>query len=117
MTSLPPPDALRVALVTGGSRGIGFAIARALTDAGTSVAITGRDHSSLESARKKLGGRAVALHADVQNEGEATKAVEETADKFGGLDVLVNNAGVGVFASVADMTPAQWRQVIETNLN
>jgi NAD(P)-dependent dehydrogenase (short-subunit alcohol dehydrogenase family) len=106
-----------VALVTGGSRGIGFAIARALTDAGTCVAITGRDPSSLESARKKLGGRAVALHADVQNEGEATKAVEETADKFGGLDVLVNNAGVGVFASVADMTPAQWRQVIETNLN
>ena len=117
MTSSSPPDARRVALVTGGSRGIGFAIARALVDAGASVAITGRDPSALELARGKLGGQTIALHADVQNERDATRAVDETAGKFGGLDVLINNAGVGVFASVADMTPAQWRQVIETNLS
>ena len=106
-----------MALVTGGSRGIGFAIARALVDAGASVAITGRDPSALELARGKLGGQTIALHADVQNERDATRAVDETAGKFGGLDVLINNAGVGVFASVADMTPAQWRQVIDTNLS
>jgi NAD(P)-dependent dehydrogenase (short-subunit alcohol dehydrogenase family) len=106
-----------VALVTGGSRGIGFAIARALVDAGASVAITGRDPSALELARGQLGGQTIALHADVQNERDAMRAVDETAGKFGGLDVLINNAGVGVFASVADMTAAQWRQVIETNLS
>jgi NAD(P)-dependent dehydrogenase (short-subunit alcohol dehydrogenase family) len=105
-----------VALVTGGSRGIGFAIARALAERGTSVAITGRDRAVLETARRKLGDQTIALHADVQNEREAANAVDETADKFGGLDVLVNNAGVGLFASVADMTPSQWRQVIDTNL-
>jgi NAD(P)-dependent dehydrogenase (short-subunit alcohol dehydrogenase family) len=106
-----------VALVTGGSRGIGFAIARALSDAGASVAITGRDRAALESARTQLGARGIAVHADVRNERDATSAVEETAARFGGLDVLVNNAGVGVFAAVADMTADQWRQVLETNLN
>jgi 3-oxoacyl-[acyl-carrier protein] reductase len=105
-----------VALVTGGSRGIGLAIAKALAESGTSVAITGRDRAVLETARRTLGDETIALHADVQNEREAANAVDETADKFGGLDVLVNNAGVGLFASVADMTPSQWRQVIDTNL-
>jgi NAD(P)-dependent dehydrogenase (short-subunit alcohol dehydrogenase family) len=106
-----------VALVTGGSRGIGFAIARGLSDAGASVAITGRDPAALELARARLGDRALALHADVQNERDAAKAVDETASKFGGLDVLVNNAGVGVFVPVADMSPDEWRQVIQTNLS
>ena len=116
MTSSSPPNA-RVALVTGGSRGIGLAIARALSDSGASVAITGRDEAALESARTQIGGPVLALSADVQNERDATKAVEETASKFGGLDVLVNNAGVGVFASVADMTAEEWHQVIQTNLS
>ena len=102
--------------MTGGSRGIGFAIARALAESGTSIAITGRDRAALETARRKLGGQTIALYADVQNERDAANAVDETADKFGGLDVLVNNAGVGLFASVAEMTPSQWRQVIDTNL-
>ena len=106
-----------VALVTGGSRGIGLAIARAFTESGAMVAITGRDTSALEAANRQLGEKTLALRADVQKEEEATKAVNETAQHFGGLDVLVNNAGVGVFASVADMSPAQWRQVIDTNLS
>ena len=113
---MPPPAGQRVALVTGGSRGIGLAIAKALAESGTAVAITGRDRAVLETARRTLGDETIALHADVQNEREAANAVDETADKFGGLDVLVNNAGVGLFASVADMTPSQWRQVIDTNL-
>jgi NAD(P)-dependent dehydrogenase (short-subunit alcohol dehydrogenase family) len=108
---------VRVALVTGGSRGIGFAVARALTASGASVAITGRDPAALETARQTLGGHTLALRADVQNESDVTSAVERTVQRFGGLDVLVNNAGVGLFASVADMTPDQWRQVIDTNLS
>jgi 3-oxoacyl-[acyl-carrier protein] reductase len=107
----------RAAIVTGGSRGIGFAIARALADAGASVAITGRDPSALEAARTQLGGQALALKADVQHEPQAAKAVADAASRFGGLDILVNNAGVGLFAPVADMTAAEWRQVLDTNLS
>lgn len=115
--SAQDPAAARVALVTGGSRGIGFAVAHALTASGASVAITGRDERALEAARRKLGHQTFSIRADVQNESEAAKAVDDTAARFGGLDVLVNNAGVGHFAAVADMTPAVWRQVIDTNLS
>jgi NAD(P)-dependent dehydrogenase (short-subunit alcohol dehydrogenase family) len=108
---------VRAALVTGGSRGIGFAIARALAAAGTSVAITGRDPAALDAARNELGGQAMALQADVQSEPEAARAVADTAQRFGGLDLLVNNAGVGLFAAVAEMTPDEWHRVIETNLS
>ena len=117
MSPQPAPHPVRAALVTGGSRGIGFAIARALGASGASVAITGRDGGALETARKELGAGALTLRADVRNEREAAQAVDDTVRQFGGLDLLVNNAGVGLFAPVADMTPADWRQVIETNLS
>jgi len=116
-TAARATGAPRAALVTGGSRGIGFAIAQALTASGASVAITGRDERALETARQTLGGQTLALHADVRNDSEAARAVEDTAARFGGLDVLVNNAGVGLFSPIADMTPADWRQVLETNLS
>jgi 3-oxoacyl-[acyl-carrier protein] reductase len=106
-----------VALVTGGSRGIGFAIAEALAAAGNSVAITGRDSETLERASHALGERILALRADVQDERDVAKAFEQTVSTFGGLDIVVNNAGVGLFGSVAEMTPGQWRQVIDTNLS
>ena len=102
--------------MTGGSRGIGLAIAEALAASGVSVAVTGRDGGALDAARRRLGGAALALHADVRNEREAIDAIEQTAQRFGGIDILVNNAGIGVFAPVADMTAEQWHQVIETNL-
>jgi NAD(P)-dependent dehydrogenase (short-subunit alcohol dehydrogenase family) len=107
----------RVALITGGSRGIGHGIASALAKQGMAVSITGRDERSLEAARQTLGSGALALRADVQNERDAARAVEDTVERLGGLDVLVNNAGVGAFAPIADMTPASWRQVIQTNLD
>ena len=107
----------RVALVTGGSRGIGLGIAAALLEKGIAVSITGRDAGALEAARKELGKDSMTVRADVQNEGEAARAVEETVSRLGGLDILVNNAGVGVFAAIAEMTPAQWRQVMQTNLD
>jgi NAD(P)-dependent dehydrogenase (short-subunit alcohol dehydrogenase family) len=107
----------KVALITGGSRGIGLGIASALAAQGMAVGITGRDERSLDTARKKLGTDAIALRADVQNERDAAKAIEDTVAQFGGLDVLVNNAGVGAFAPIADMTPSSWRQVMQTNLD
>ncbi len=110
----------KAALVTGGSRGIGFAIAHALVAEGANVVITGRNDAHLSAARPELEragpGAVEALRADVRNYEEVGGAIDAAVGRFGGLDVLVNNAGVGIFADVADMTPAQWAQVIDTNL-
>jgi 3-oxoacyl-[acyl-carrier protein] reductase len=114
----------RVALVTGGSRGIGLAIARALLDAGARVSITARTAAKLDEARRQLargeGTRADRIHAtvaDVRDADDAAQAIEGAVQQFGGLDVLVNNAGVGIFRSVADTDIAAWHDVIETNLS
>jgi 3-oxoacyl-[acyl-carrier protein] reductase len=111
------PLAGKVVLITGGSRGIGYAIAEAVTARGASVAITGRNARDLEEARNRLGTQASAVPADLRNPDEATKAVDETVAHFGGLDVLVNNAGVGTFANVADMPVADWQRIVDTNLS
>ena len=117
MSSTSAPARARTALVTGGSRGIGLAIAQAFVSSGIAVAITGRDARALAAARHQLGENVLTVTADIQDDGEAAKAVDTAAERLGGLDVLVNNAGVGVFSAVAEMTTAQWRQVIETNLS
>jgi len=109
--------AKKVALVTGGSRGIGYAIAEALTALGVTAAITGRSTRDLDQARERLGGQTLVLAADVRNPGQAERAVQQTVDRFGGLDVLVNNAGVGVFGNLADLSIADWHSVMETNLS
>jgi 3-oxoacyl-[acyl-carrier protein] reductase len=113
----------KVAVVTGGSRGIGFAIAHALASEGVNVAITGLSQSHLADARNKLeragegGPRGVeTTRADVRKYAEVEQAIGTAARRFGGIDILVNNAGVGVFTNVEEMTPAQWADVIETNL-
>ncbi len=110
-------ESRRVALVTGGSRGIGLAIARSLVSAGTDVAITGRSQSHLDEAATTLGGTVFAVQADISDPAAAARAVDSTADRFGGLDILVNNAGIGIFANVADMEVSQWRQLMETNVS
>ena len=109
----------KIALVTGGSKGIGLAIAHALTAAGASVVITGRDQAALERAVKSApeGTRILGVRADVQDPEDATRAVEEGVKAFGGLDILINNAGVGSFSNVAEMTIADWDRTIGTNLN
>jgi len=107
----------RVALVTGGTRGIGEAIVRALSSAGASVAFTGRDQSRLKKVASEIGAPVEAIRADVRDPVQAAEAVDRTVATLGGLDILVNNAGVGVFTSVADMSLEQWHDVLDTNLS
>jgi 3-oxoacyl-[acyl-carrier protein] reductase len=110
----------KAAIVTGGSRGIGLAIARALVTEGVHVAIVGRSAKPLAAARSQLEstgpGAVESLQADVRRYDEVERAVDATVARFGGLDILVNNAGVGVFTDVGSMTPDEWADVIETNL-
>jgi 3-oxoacyl-[acyl-carrier protein] reductase len=110
----------QVAVVTGGSRGIGLAIARALVAEGVNVAVTGLSDAHLSQARRRIEsagpGAVETLRADVRSYEEVQRAIAAAAARFGGLDIVVNNAGVGVFVDVADMTPQQWAEVIETNL-
>jgi 3-oxoacyl-[acyl-carrier protein] reductase len=110
----------KAAIVTGGSRGIGLAIASALVAEGVHVAVTGRDEDHLAEARRRLdsagSGSTVTIKADVRSHPDVERTVARVIDRFGGLDVLVNNAGIGIFSHVADMTPAQWAETIDTNL-
>jgi NAD(P)-dependent dehydrogenase (short-subunit alcohol dehydrogenase family) len=106
----------KVALVTGGSRGIGFAIAQALIGEQASVVVTGTNESRLNGAREKLGSAATAIRMDVRDYGSVEAGMKTAVDRFGGLDILVNNAGIGMFKPVADTSPEEWNDVIGTNL-
>ena len=111
----------KVAVVTGGSRGIGHAIARALLQNGARVAITATSEDALRKAAGELGaarGEASVLpiRADVRRQADVETSIEAAAQHFGGIDVLVNNAGVGVFRPVAEMSIDDWHTMIETNL-
>jgi len=109
----------RVALVTGGTRGIGEAIARRLSGDGFAVFISGSTEQSTRAAvarfeKEKLAIRGFA--ADARKEEEQRRLVDSVAREFGRLDVLVNNAGIGHFAPVDRLSPEQFREVLETNL-
>lgn len=103
-----------VVLVTGGSSGIGRGIAETLVRAGARVAITGRDGARLNAAAAAIGAHAI--QADVSNEDDAARTVREVIATFGHLDVLVNNAGMGVLKPLVDMDAAGFDQVIATNV-
>jgi NAD(P)-dependent dehydrogenase (short-subunit alcohol dehydrogenase family) len=106
-----------VAIVTGGSKGIGLAIARAFVEGGGQVAISARTEAEVMHAARSLSSdRVLGVRADVRDPADCERLVAETVRNFGGLDVLVNNAGVGIFTDIASMTPEQFAEVIETNL-
>jgi NAD(P)-dependent dehydrogenase (short-subunit alcohol dehydrogenase family) len=110
--------ATRVALVTGGGRGIGRAIAEALADAGVAVAVAGRTAatvSEVASALRQVGARAVALTLDVTDDAAVARAVADTRDALGPIDVLVNNAGIAESAPLGRTDLAHWERHLRTN--
>jgi len=107
----------KVAFITGGSKGIGYGVAQALLNLGMKVAITSRSKDTAEKAAKELSSSdALGLEADVRNYESQQKAVKAALDKFGQIDVMVANAGVGNFGAIDELTPEKWQETIDTNL-
>ncbi len=109
----------KVALITGGTKGIGYGIAQALLAQGMRVAITGRTQESATTAAEslgRLGEEVLALRSDVTTYSSQEEAVSTVIDQWGQLDVLIANAGVGHFASITDLSIDQWNETIDTNL-
>ncbi|WP_224268590.1 SDR family NAD(P)-dependent oxidoreductase [Haloprofundus salinisoli] len=110
----------RTAIVTGGNRGIGREIADALAEAGANVVVANRDEASGETAAEELadewGVETLAVPVDVADEAEVRAMVEATVDRFGGVDVLVNNAGIVVHEAAEEMTVDEWDTVMQVNV-
>jgi len=102
------------ALVTGGSNGIGLAVAKTLIGAGAMVAITGRNQERLAAAAVAIGAHPI--HADVTHEADVLRTYTELFQRFGHLDILVNNAGFGVIKPLVEMDLASFTQVFDTNV-
>ena len=105
-----------VVLVTGGSRGIGRAIAGALYDQGARVGVLGRDLARAEAAAAELGERAIGVGADVSRADEVGRAVAAVEERLGPVDILVNNAGLTRDGLLARMSEADWDAVLDANL-
>ncbi|TCK85138.1 SDR family oxidoreductase [Albibacterium bauzanense] len=110
----------KVAIITGGSSGIGYGIAESLLKEGYNVAITSRSEERALQAVKKLKGvgigAVIGLEVDVRSFESQTAAVKEVLEKWGRVDVFVANAGVGHFASITDLSLEEWHETIDTNL-
>ena len=107
----------KVAVVTGGNRGIGRGIVEALSAEGATVVLTAREPAAAEAAAREVGGATRGFACDVRHHEQVEWLFQEVARHAGGCDLLINNAGVGHFGPVADMKPEDWRAVLETNLN
>ena len=110
----------KTALVTGSSRGIGYALARGLLDAGCTVVLNGRDHDRLEHAAQQLhrdtGGRVMPVAFDVTSSQHVARGVAEAAQVTGSIDILVNNAGVQHRTPFLEFADADWQRLLDTNL-
>jgi len=110
----------KVAIVTGGTKGIGRAIAEALVREGIDVCISARKRSEIDHTVDALAGlkkgRITGIVCDVCDYSQVQALIDLTVLEFGGLDILVNNAGIGIFSTVEEMSPEDFRAVIETNL-
>lgn len=115
-----PNIAEKVALITGGSKGIGLGTAQALLEAGMRVAITSRSaeaaQATADALNAKFPDKALGIVSDVRNLSAEQKAVDQVVAHFGQLDVLVANAGLGHFAPIQKLTVEQWQSTIDTNL-
>jgi len=110
----------KVAIVTGGTKGIGRGIAAALARAGTDICISARHEQEIVAAVAELSeigeGRVTGAVCDVRDYDEVKALFDHTVMEFGGVDILINNAGIGIFVPVEDMSPEDFRAVLETNL-
>ncbi|MDP5062884.1 MAG: SDR family oxidoreductase [Maribacter sp.] len=108
----------KVAYITGGTKGIGFAVAQTLLGQGMRVAISGRSQSSVDQALKEFNNDAVlGIVSNVGKMADEKNAVSKILEKWGQVDVVLANAGVGNFAPIDEMTDDEWHQMIDTNLN
>jgi len=110
----------KVAVVTGGTKGIGRAIADALLREGVSVCVSARNveviGQTAQQAENPSGGREIMFPCDVRDYDHVKGLIDYTVKELGGLDILINNAGIGIFETVADTSPEDFRAVLETNL-
>lgn len=107
------------AVVTGGGRGLGKAVALALAHEGVNIAVTGRNEENLKNTVEEirnLGVKAEYAVFSIDNEAEVKAGIGSLAEKLGGIDILINNAGIGDFGTIEDMPSETWEQVIRTNL-
>jgi len=107
------------AVVTGGGRGLGKAVALALANEGVNIAVTGRNEENLKNTVEEirnLGVKAEYAVFSIDNEAEVKAGIETLAEKLGGIDILINNAGIGDFGTIEEMPSETWEQVIKTNL-
>ncbi len=112
----------KVGFITGGTKGIGFGIAKALLEVGMHVAITGRTPEGIREALSLLnefgskGAYAIGVTSDVTDYESQKEAIERVLEEFGSIDVVIANAGLGHFAPIDKLTTTQWEQMIDTNL-
>lgn len=110
----------KVILVTGGSKGIGYGIAASLLQQNAKVAITSRSQKAADEAAKELSkigkGEVIGVEADVRDSSSQKTAVEAVIQKWGNLDALIANAGVGHFGSIEELTDEQWHEIMDVNL-
>ena len=106
----------RRAYVTGAGRGLGFAIASRLSELGASVALTDVDEAGVQAAAGRIGGKAIGLRADVTSEEEVRASLEEAASHLGGLDIVVNNAGVETAKPIVETESEEFRRLLDINV-